>query len=534
MGGALEAKPQIDLSGGENTVASPYLLGPKQSQQVQNFLLDEHGSLRVRDGTSVEQTASSNSTEPIVKVYDFVRSDGTIKQLAILYGASSANTVYDRSTNPWTPIANTTTGNSIPDIVVLNNLAIFCNGYETPKMYDTVSFNALVAAGNPPGGAKHLAVHLGYLWAWNTAAASTSANGPSALQSSDVNNPNSWPSAFVTQVTKDDGQSGQGLGLYTIAETGISPTATLIAFKDFSAYEVSGVFGSSNFSIQKIKSDMGCVAPRTIQFVSGFGIIRLTHKGFALFDGVNDVLISEEERPRLFGRDNYTGIDWTNVGRSMASQVQNPPLYICACPVSGPSLTRVFCYDLVRKSWTVLTFANAIASLQLLLDPNTLPQVHGGDYSAGFVRHYFAGDTTDDGTAISWTLVTKPTFAKSPMDRALFRRLIVKMFNMSTPSSVSAIFSIGPTAVTNTKTVQLASTLQAFNGFGIDQWGSSPWGAAPGSQNATDFDVNFDIGLKGNTCYATISGTGSGGTGRIRALEWHLRSMPLTRSTIGA
>lgn len=530
MPGALQSTVTTDLSGGENLVTSPYLVGPKQSQQVNNFLLDEHGSLRVRDGTLLQLASlPSNVTgKPIVNVYDFIQVAGTVNQVGIVYQSGSANTLYNRATSPWTAIGNYTTAEPTPQLVTFTDKLITAPGYETIKKWDGVTF--AVATGAPQ--AKHIAVHLSYLWAWNTLATTSTASGPSSLQASDVNNVDSWPSANQTFISKDDGQTGQGIGLFTIAETGISPTAALIAFKDRSAYEVTGTFGSTaGISVQLIKSDMGCVAPRTIQFVSGFGIIRLTHKGFALFDGVNDTLISEEIRPRLFGRDNFTAIRWANVNLSYATQVQNPPLYICVCPVNDTSLTRMFVYDLIRKSWSHCTFQNAMSSIHLIADPNTLPVVLGGDYSGSYVRRYFAGDATDDGTAISWTWVSRPIFNKSPMSRTYFRRALIKAYGFTNPSTVTASFNLGPTAIVNVKNITLQSALTSFAGYGLDAWGTTGYGAAPTTQNVTDIDFNLDIGAIGNNCYLTLNGTGQG---RIRGIEWHWRPKALTRSTIAA
>jgi len=73
---------------------------------------------------------------------------------------------------------------------------------------------------------------------------------------SDANAPNSWPNANQTFISKDDGQQGTGLATFTIAETGISPTQTLVCFKNFSTYQVTGVFGATSFGVQKVKSDM--------------------------------------------------------------------------------------------------------------------------------------------------------------------------------------------------------------------------------------------------------------------------------------
>jgi hypothetical protein len=126
-------------------------------------------------------------------------------------------------------------------------------------------------ATNPPAGAAHAIAHAGSLWVFNTSPTNTSdgLDGPSALRMSDVNNPKSWNPLNAAFVGKDDGSQGMGIAAFTIAEAGIPPTGTLVCFKEFSTYQVNGVFGSTSFSIQQVQSDMGCIAPRSIQFLPG-------------------------------------------------------------------------------------------------------------------------------------------------------------------------------------------------------------------------------------------------------------------------
>ena len=533
MASPLQAMPMLDFSKGENTVVSPYLVGPKQCLELVNFLLDEHGSLRVRDGTLV-QTTAPDVARAVIKLWDLVFTSGVVQKLAILKGVSAGNTLYDRGTTPWTSKGSFATSYDTPDILTFTDKVILFNGYESIKSWDGTTFAALT--GTPPAGGKHGAVYLSTLWAGNTNLTTTSTDGKSSIRSTDVNNPNSWPVANQAFISKDDGQEITGMALFTISETGVSPIAALVVFKDFSAYQVIGLFGASTFAIQKLKSDMGCVAGRTAQFCSGFGIIRLTHRGFALFDGTSDILISEEERPRLFGRDDYSGIDWSNVGLSYATQVQNPPLYICVCPVSGVgppgALSRMFVYDLVRKAWTICTFNNYFATLQLILNPSSLPVVLGGDIAGtGKVRRLFAQDTDDDGSPIQWTLKTRPVFSGSPMSRSYFRRMLMKVFKMTALSQITVQFFFGPSQIINRKQVPIALALAPFKGYGLDPYGTSGYGSQSSAQNQTDVDLNFDIGVKANNCLAVISGQGQG---RIRGLEWHIKKLALTRSTLSA
>lgn len=531
-----ELKPILlaDFSGGENTVASPHLLKPNQSQQVVNMLLDEHGSLRVRDGTLIQGVSAPRPDRPIVKIYDLNLVGGTTKPLAIQLGTSGNNTLWIHNTNPWTSIGDFSSIYRTPDVLTFTNLAILANGpTEVLKSSDGTAATGLVALTGAPNAA-HIAVHLGFLWAGNTAAATTATTGPSSISMSDLSNPNSWPGANQTFVSKDDGQSIQALSQYTIAESGISPTATIIIWKDFSGYEATGVLGAASFSLQKIKSDMGCVAPRTVQFVSGFGIIRLTHRGFALYDGVNDTLISEEERPRIFGRDQYTGLDWPNISRSMATQCANPPLYICACPISGGngSLQRVFVFDLVRRSWTVCTYDVDLATLQLTLNPGQLPAVLFGDYSEGYVRRSFAGDLTDDSTAITWSILTRAVSGGGGFDRLYWRRLLVKFFGVTVTTPITVTFFYGPTSPVGSKTLTVIiptiNNLTSFLGWGLDPWGTSAWGSATMTA-ITDTDLEFPIGSVANNVTILLTGSGSG---KIRGMELHVRQKALTRSTV--
>lgn len=195
-----------------------------------------------------------------------------------------------------------------------------------------------IAAATAPRGAAHGVVYAGSLWVGNTNPTTTSDNfdGPSCLKMSDLNNPNSWNPLNVAFLDRDDGTSITGIATFTLAEAGIPPTGSLVVFKDFSTFQVNGVFGASNFSIQRAQTDMGCMASRTIQFVPGFGIVRLTHLGFAMFDGVRDRLLSEEIRPYLFGgQPDITAVDWNYAYFSKAAQTAMPPMYVAACPIQS-------------------------------------------------------------------------------------------------------------------------------------------------------------------------------------------------------
>jgi len=365
-------------------------------------------------------------------------------------------------------------------------------------------------------GARWLALHENALWAWNTAAATSAYDGPSSLRMSDVNEPASWPPAFQLFVDKDDGQEGTGLGVFTIAETGISPTNILIAFKNYATYQVSGIFTPSGLpSITKVQTDMGCSAGRSIQFLPRYGLMRLTHKGFALYDGLSDTLVSEPIRPYLFGQDELTGIDWSTAALSTAAQLQNPPIYVCACPCAmqpPQSSTRVFVYDFIRQTWMILTFPFPFATINLLLFPTPPPQLQAGEAGGNRVVRLFAGDEDDDGVPIPWS-VRLPPFA-GLLTRAYIRRCLLTLYHIRPLQAISATFVIGPAALPQTVTATEAVSQGAL---------ALPNGSV---QQVVEDVVLFDIGRTGIGCTVEFSGSGFLG---IRNLAFHVQPKPLTR-----
>jgi len=513
---------QTDFSGGVNAVTNPYVVGEKQLQRVRNMLLDEHGSLRTRDGFSVIST--SPAAGPILLRGLLNQVNGTHSAYALQQQMNgTALVLYDTTTSPWTVINTFNSTEFLPQSVTMNNTDIIALGYQTPVSYNGTTTTAITAGAgqSTPPGAKHIAFHLASLWVWNTNPATTSSDGPSSLRASDVNNFNSWPNASQAFVGKDDGQVGMGMATYTIAETGISPTQTLVLFKNISSYQVLGTFGATNFSVQKIKTDMGCIAPRTIQFVSGFGIIRLTHKGFALFNGVDDRLISEEVRPYIYGRDDITAINFSSVDRSWAVQSQNPPLYIAACPVNGTSLQRYFVYDLVRRAWTICDFPVDTSCLFLYTTANTQPLVQAGTAVTNQLLQLFSGAANDNGTAINWSFRTRNYNAGSPTGRAFFRRLILDFFfiPIETVTVSSNVLGIG-TPITKTDSFDGAPPSALW---GTGTWGSMVWGAT----GAADGRQDVDILRTAPSIYYDISGIGPV---RLRALETQIRVKPFTRA----
>lgn len=252
-------------------------------------------------------------------------------------------------------------------------------------------------------GAAHGCYHLGRLWLFNTATSGGSASslndGPSVLRMSDSPTTGGtffdFPDDQLTFLDRDDGTEGMGLASFTIAETGIAPTASIVAFKNFSAYTITGVLiitlSGPQFQISRVQTEMGCIAPRTIQFVSGFGVMRLSHLGVALFTGTRDQLISEEVRPYLFGgEEDIVPMDEERANEAFATVTTNPPMYVLAVPMKNDTqhsyesglvvtpLSSDFLSDAAFSGVLQVPYTTLKVSIDGAGSPNTFKVAFGG------------------------------------------------------------------------------------------------------------------------------------------------------------
>jgi len=315
----------------------------------------------------------------------------------------------------------------------------------------------------PPPGAAHLTVYGGSLWPWNTAPTNTAngLDGPTVLRMSDADNPDSWNPVNQVFIDKDDGYDGMGLASFTVTAQGIPPEGSLVVCKDFATYQVLGIFGAANFAIQRIKSDLGAIAPRTVRFIPGFGIGRLAHLGVAVFDGVEDKLISEDIRPFLFPSTDpeYADIlvvDANWVGISWAAQVANPPMYVIAVPIgnSNGMLQRLLCYDLVLKSWTIVDLPFPISTLYQARTESSNPITLLGSFNDGTLQRWQAGDlqwaTSASGSAtpapVSGSLTSPEIYNGFPMasqvGRLYCRQLVVRGRFIDPAASITALLNL--------------------------------------------------------------------------------------------
>jgi hypothetical protein len=383
----------------------------------------------------------------------------------------------------------------------------------------------------PPHGAAHIIKHANALWAFNTAPSTTSASGsidgPSVLRMSDPNNSDSWPLGNTATVGQDDGTQGTGIATFTIAEAGITPSGTLVLFKDYSTYTVTGVFQAQNFQVTQVKTDMGCTASRSVAFATGFGVIRFCHLGFALFDGINDRLISEEVRPYIFGgvspRDPTAGVDFSRLNQAHAALTTDPPMYVCVLPTTDGNTTRIFCYDLVMRAWMVVDYLNGSNQFPITCLRQLRPPIQSGfnattviaDLGPGNVasiRRWQGGDAAWDATSpptpVQWNF--RPPEVGEPGSRAYFRRANVRL---TAPQSgqLTGFFSIGDESQPN--------NVQNNGGAGPSS-GTPPNIATQANYYGDeDLGVALDIHQTGPSLNGTYSGSGPA---NIEGVDYHI------------
>jgi hypothetical protein len=346
-----------------------------------------------------------------------------------------------------------------------------------------------------PHGAGHIEVYAGSLWALNTypVGSSDGLDGPTSLRMSNTNNIFGWNPVNQAFLDKDDGAEGMGLGKFTITAQGIPPEGSLIAFKYRVPYQLIGVFGANNFVIQPVSTDMGCLAPRSIQFVAGYGLMRYTHLGISVFDGWKDQVVSEQVRPYFFPVNDFdvqdiVVADANYIPLAWGAQTANPPMYTIAIPIgnSGGQLTRIMLYDLILKCWAApVDLPFPIGTMSQVQPVTSNPLTIIGGFNDGALQRWQTGDEqwyTGGGAAqvpVLWSLRTITIASQSSSQRIWARKLIVRGTN-------------GGSAGTITVQPRMSAVAQAAVKYAI-----------PGNG---DFDLFADIGLTGLRFDAVISG----------------------------
>lgn len=505
------------LTGGQTLSATnPFATGTVKFMPVGSNVVISGASDPTYDGTFVVIAVTSST----FTVRNTAASGGAS---AGTFTVSTTPIVANTSFVPAYPTWTASTAYAVGDIIVpatqpSPNIYLICvqagvSGASEPTPWPTTTgaqradgtalwqtAGLLNSAAPPPPGAGHIEIYAGSLWAFNTSPTNTSngLDGPTALRMANTNNPFGWNPVNQAFLDKDDGAEGMGLGKFTITAQGIPPEGSLIAFKYRVPYQIIGVFGANNFAIQPVSSDMGCLAPRTIQFVAGYGLTRYTHLGYSVFDGWRDQVISEQIRPYLFPVNDFdvqdiTVADANYVPLSWAAQTANPPMYAVAIPIgnSGGMLTRIMLYDLILKCWAApVDLPFPIGSMAQVQPVTSNPLTILGGFSDGVLQRWQAGDVewyTGGGAAeieVSWSVRTVTMASQQSSQRIWARKIMLRGTGSNVDTDPDIVLNV---VIRSSGIVQSSVNYTA--------------------SNEGDFDIDCAIGLTGVRFDAIISGT---------------------------
>ena len=264
------------------------------------------------------------------------------------------------------------------------------------------------AALSPPGAA-FVFQHLDnlYLWGVGINYGEDGITGPDALWESNPGAPTIFDPSHTTFVGKGDGTTAQGGAVYSLSEAGIAATPQLVLFKDASTYSFLNSF--PNESLVEVSGGLGCIAPKTIQFIGGYGIMRLSYAGVTLFDGQLEHVTEYTDAIRgyLFGGlPDVVPVDFSKIQNCVSTQGVNPPMYVFVAPLVGSdgAVTRGFGYDFGLKQWFIEDYPFPISAAAFL--PKAIVALNAGYQSLiggavdGAMRRVFFGDPDWDGVPI--------------------------------------------------------------------------------------------------------------------------------------
>jgi hypothetical protein len=226
-----------------------------------------------------------------------------------------------------------------------------------------------------------------------------------------------------------------------------------------------------------------------------------------VFDGINDRLISEDIRPYLFGgvdsEADLVPVDPRYLYLSQSAQTVSPPMYMCAMPLTGQAgqLTRLFCYDLVMKAWTVLDLPWVMTSLGAMAGGEGYPLILAGRADGTIQRLQSRDLNWDQGgsgqSAVAWSFRTPDLFGEGGTQRMFYEQ--------------ATITGYGSAAMAQSIVARLWLDGQQLGAQAIDL-------IPQGGSNL--FTAKVRIFRSGYRAHLDVAGSGAGATGVIDSVDW--------------
>ncbi len=354
------------LGGGINTTAGQLNLQPNEWSDLINIDFDRFGSILKRNGYTALNTSAFNGGARWTGLKWFELASGT-RFLVGTCGNKIAK--QDDLDGTWDDItgALTNTADNLTSFAIFRNNLLGTNGVDVPWKWTGAGNASAMTVPATLTTAKYVEVFQSYTFLANVTVGGTAFK--SRVYWSALDEIGTWDAADFNDVSRDDGQ--------TI--TAIKALADrLVIFKERSIW-LAFYTGDPDvpFTFQKSASDVGCIAPFSVQEAGG-GLVFLASDGLYFFDGNNSDKITDRISATLQG---YNALQFAQAC-SMYQHEKNR--YWLALPSGSESTSnRVISWDTFNNALSIYT-GMAPSAMTTIFNSGIQERPYWGDYS-GFV-----------------------------------------------------------------------------------------------------------------------------------------------------
>ncbi len=420
-----------NFSRGLVTVKPDHLLEEGETPSCSNIDFSRSvGRLTKRRGYSLLYTALGG-TNPVCGLGEFVTAAGVAKVVAAVN-----NDVYVLSgAGTWTSIFTGAFAGAAVNFATYNDLLIIVGSAVTTQKWTGAGASANLG-GTPPSNVKFVKTHRNRLWMANSSA------GKSRLHYSALSNAEDWTTAgdagFI-DVGKDDGEQITGLA---------SVGPFLVIFKQNSTWVLKNGTPTT-FTLQKISTSVGCVAPRSIVECEQFALF-LSNSGVYAANQSSVALMSYNIQPDFDAMSNATKA--LAVGGRIRTQY-----WLSVDTDSDSTNDTAYVLDYVYGIWGKYT--NKKETVYLTRQDGTL--ISGSMDAQAVIRKH--DDTSNDnGTAITLTY-DSPGYEFDDWVRRKQLHDIVLKTNAIVGKTVTVSHLVDGTLQSNTKVFNLDAALTGNN-----------------------------------------------------------------------
>lgn len=326
----------------------------------------------------------------------------------------------------------------------------------------------------------------------------------STLSFSDVNKPESWPTANI--ITIPSGGNITALGIISFS----TPTTTatdefLVVFKEKELWIITGTtFGASGDIALKFIDAVGCVAQPAFVLANGFAYWT-DYRGFYLWDGSGKpIYISVPIESDFTVDGDFDLTAWSKVVGvfsrrtnqviwAVPSKAYGAQKLLCKLDLrlSLPGVSTALSGRILEGVWIKDTLSyNVYAQHSTLISSDEVHYAAGND---GLIWKMYDNINSDNGTAISFTYRTRPEDFGLTNSTKRYHKVIVWCKENST-SNLSLKFWNGYKALAADATTRVEAIAQHVTSATWDQatWDFADWDAIHNTYNPVVFNLDAE------------------------------------------